>query len=340
VTRFGVIGAGFWAYPQTRAWQETGLAQPVAVFDVDPARAQRFADTFEAEVASSAEALTARVDFVDVISSVESHRAMVEAAVRAGKPVICQKPIAGTRDDARAMVAFAHEQGVPFLVHENWRYQAPIARLQELIAQGELGEVFRVCAEFNCSFPVYDNQPALARAERFILADVGVHVFDAVRAMLGDIATVHAITARVNPRIAGEDVASVLMQAESGAIAQVELSYASRLPHEQFPGTGWQIEGTRGGATATPAGELCVSTAAGVRIERPTGTTFGWVDPQYAVVQNSLVPCVRALHAALDGSAGTRHPSAADNLKSLELVFAAYESAARGSVVRMERITE
>ncbi|MDX2066035.1 MAG: Gfo/Idh/MocA family oxidoreductase [Fimbriimonadaceae bacterium] len=333
-TRFGVIGAGFWAYPQTRAWLASGRAKPVAVYDVDPDRAERFADEFGVAIAPSAEALIESVDFVDVISSVESHPAMVSHAVQARKPVICQKPIATSLAEAEAMVQGALRAGVPFLIHENWRYQAPIARIRELIAAGELGDVFRVRAEFNCSFPVYDNQPALARAERFILADVGVHVFDAIRAIVGDIASLRAETRRVNPNILGEDVASVLMRAESGAVASVELSYASRLPHEQFPGTAWQIEGTRGGLTATADGRLSIATAEGVRTETVDGPMYAWVDPRYAVVQSSLVPCIHALHAALDGSAGDAHPSAQDNLKTLALVFAAYDSADWGEVVR------
>jgi D-apiose dehydrogenase len=66
-----------------------------------------------------------KLDFVDIITTVESHRPLVELAAGHGLPVICQKPFALDMADARAMVEACERAGVPLMVHENFRWQSP-----------------------------------------------------------------------------------------------------------------------------------------------------------------------------------------------------------------------
>src|SRR3546814_17922291 len=84
-----------------------------------------------------------RLDFVDIATTPPSHRALVELAARHGVPVICQKPLAATLADAEAMVAACAAAGVAMMVHENFRWQAPIRALKAVIAEGRIGKIGR-----------------------------------------------------------------------------------------------------------------------------------------------------------------------------------------------------
>ena len=81
------------------------------------------------------------LDFVMIASNSYAHCAQVCAAARAGKNVFCEKPIALTLDDARAMIAAVEEAGVVNVVNYSRRYAARIDALRRFMAQGDLGEV-------------------------------------------------------------------------------------------------------------------------------------------------------------------------------------------------------
>jgi len=327
--RFAVLGAGFWARHQLAAWGEVSGAACVAVADVVRERAAALAAAVGGGLAvyRDAEELLARerVDFVDVIASPEAHRQLVELAARHRVAVICQKPLAPSLDDARAMADACAIAGVPLLVHENWRWQRPLRALHGLLVSGRIGEPFRARLDFVTSFPVFENQPVLAECERFILTDVGTHVLDTARFLFGEAQRLVATTRRVNPRIRGEDVATVL-SVHGGCTVVTNLSYASRTAEESFPETFAFVEGPVGSAVLGPGGEIRVTTAVGTTREIAAPPVYAWADPAYGVVHASLVDCQRHLLAALRGE-GVAETTAADNLKTLAMVEAAYTSA-------------
>ena len=149
------------------------------------------------------------------------------------------------------------------------------------------------------------------------------------RFLFGDVATLAATTRRVNPRIRGEDVATMLLAHEGGATSVVDCSYASRLPRENFPETLLEIEGTDGSLRLDAGYRLTVH---GRRRHardrrRPAAAALGGA----AVAQH---PGERAQHPAalrrLPARGREPETSGADNLRTLALVYAAYDSAADG----------
>jgi predicted dehydrogenase len=335
VLRFGLIGAGFWARAQLAAWGEVAGARCIAVADRDRAKAEALARSFGVPAAygSAGELLDReRPDFVDVVSSPESHAEAVGEASRRGIPAICQKPLAPTLEEARAMARACRRAGVPLLVHENWRWQEPMRAAKAELASGRLGKPFRARLSFCSSFPVFDRQPFLRGQERFILADVGVHLFDAARFLFGEFRRVYARADRIRPGIRGEDVATAVLEAASGATVIVELSYASRLERERFPETFLLVEAEQGSLEIAPDFWVRVCDAQGVRARRVEPPSYPWMDPAYALVQAGLVPCHRNLLAHLRGE-GAAETTAEDNLRTLELVEAAYRSIGSGRVV-------
>ncbi|MEK7781838.1 MAG: Gfo/Idh/MocA family oxidoreductase [Verrucomicrobiota bacterium] len=335
--RFAILGTGFWARYQLAGWRELPGVRCVALYNRTRARAETLARTFDVPaIYEDAEAMLVREkpDFVDVITDVGTHRQFVEMAAAHKIPVICQKPMAPTLNDAEAMTAACRKTGVPFLVNENWRWQTPIRELKRILDSGKIGKVFRARIDYCNSFPVFENQPALKLEERFILADMGSHIFDVTRFLFGEATWICCQTHRVHREIKGEDVATAMLQMRNGAAVVCNLSYASRTEIEKFPQTYVTVEGTEGTAELGPDYWIRVTTREGTTARQSPPPTYSWADPRYAVVHSSIVDCQRNL---LDGlrNPGQAETTGEDNLKTIQLVTAAYQSATTRTVFRL-----
>lgn len=333
--RYAVVGPGFWAPFQISGWNEVGGVECVAVCGRDSGRTEAFARKHRLRPFTDLDAMLSEVrpDFLDVITTVEAHADNVRAAARHRIPVICQKPMGRDLEEARSMAQACREAGVPLLIHENWRYQTPLATVGRLLREGRIGRPFRGRLQFSCSFPVFDNQPALAELDRFILTDIGTHVLDAARALFGEAESLVATTTKVNPRIKGEDVATVMMRMTGCDTVVCEMSYASRLADESFPETYVTVEAERGSIELRRGYRVLITTQEGTEAIDATPPVYPWSDPKYALVHSSIVDCNRALLRALQG--GPAETSADDNLRTLELVFGAYDSAERNALIRL-----
>ncbi len=335
--RFAILGTGFWSRFQLAGWQELDGVQCVALYNRTRTRAEALASEFGVPaVYDDLQELfgNERLDFVDVITNVETHSRFVHMAAARRLPVICQKPMATTLAEAERMVRACHEAGVPFFVHENWRWQTPIRQFKALLDEGRIGNPFRARLHYCSSFPVFDNQPFLKELEQFILTDMGSHILDVARFLFGEAESLYCQTHRVHPDIKGEDVATVMMRMGDGITVLCEISYASRTEHERFPETYITVEGETASLTLGPDYWIRVTTEEGIHARRYPPPRYAWADPAYDLVHASIVPCHANLIGALKGT-GAGETTGEDNLKTLRLVFAAYESAAGGRVVSL-----
>ena len=341
--RFAVFGAGFWAPFQLAGWREVGGVQCVAIYNRTRARAQEIARRFGIPaVFDDPEQLLAdiRPDFVDNITEIGGHASLSQLCARRRVPCICQKPLAPSLKDARATVDAFTRAKIPFFVHENWRWQAPIARLRTLVEGSAIGVPLRARLTMVSGFDVFRNQPALRTARCFILMDLGSHLLDVARVLFGEARTVYCLTARTLRHIKGENVATVLLDMGAARTqVTVELGYA-RTPleasrREVFPQTLAFIEGTHGSIELCADYVIRVTTRAGTMSTRHAPQYYSWVDPRYAVAQASVVPCCADLLAGLRGKPGGE-TTGADNLKTMRLVFAAYDSARTGRAITIE----
>lgn len=322
-----LIGCGFFAQNQMHGWAGIEGVRIVAVCDRDPARREETATRFCARAYADAAAMLAaeRLDFVDIATTVGSHRPLVELAARAGLHVICQKPFAETMEDARAMVQAVAETGKLLMVHENFRWQSAVRAAITAIREGAIGTPFFGRVTFRSGHDVYSDQPYLATDERFIVQDLGIHILDIARALFGDVATISATTRRINPKIRGEDVATMLLDHESGATSVVDCSYATRRTPETFPETLLEIDGDLG-TLRLDAGYRLVIQREGEVVRDVAPPLLPWasrpwhnIQESVQIIQQHFVDCLRA---------GVQpETSGQDNLKTLALVEAAYASA-------------
>lgn len=335
--RFAIFGTGFWSRFQLAAWQELEGAECVALYNRTRPKAEALADEFGVPaVYDDPEELLRceKIDFIDIITHVDVHSELVHLAARYKIPVICQKPMAPDLRTACQMVQVCQAASIPFMVHENWRYQHPIQQVKAALREGQAGRPFRAHIVYANSAPVFENHPYLKELDKFIIADMGSHVLDVARFLFGEAKTLYCRTRQITPGIKAEDVATLMMEMGDDVIVTCALSYASRLEHDRWNETYMLIECDKGSIELGPDYWVRVTTEQGTLSRRCVPPDYDWIDHAYYVVQSSIVPCNADLLRALQ--TGQPAPtSGEDNLETMRLVFAAYDSARTGQVIHL-----
>ena len=330
--RYALIGCGFFAQNHLHAWSQNSDVELVATCDVDFEKAKAAAATFGGRAYNNAEELFANeeLDFVDIATTPPTHKIMVELAAAHNVAAICQKPLAWQMSDAKAMVKAMADKNLPFMVHENFRFQTPMRKIKEIIDSGAIGRPFfgRIC--FRTAHDVYSAQSWLVESERMIIVDVAVHLFDLARYFIGEPKTIFTSAHRVNPIIKGEDSATILMHMED-ATCIVDASYETKSDHNTYPQTFVIIEGTKGAITLSADYHLQVVSGDLVTNEIIVIPDHGWTTEPWNGIQDSVVNVNRHWIECLK-TGKVPETSGIDTLKLLDITLGAYESIDSGQV--------
>jgi D-apiose dehydrogenase len=332
--KLAVIGCGFFAQNHLNAWKEIPEVELVAVCDAVSAKAQAAAQKFGARAYTSPEAMLQKeqLDFVDVVTNVADHRAVVELVARHGKHVICQKPMAETLEDAQAMVTACKQAGITFMVHENFRWQTPLRAVKQVIDSGEIGAPFFGRAWFRSNYNTFANQPYLADQKRFLIQDVGVHLLDVGRFYFGEPQALACHAVRVNPNIKGEDTFTIMLMMPN-ATCVVDASFQTQAEHEIFPQTLLTIEGDAGVVNLREDFRLEVIRNGSMSVRTVRPPSHSWTAEPWTVVQDSVYNTHKHFVECL--LAGNQpETNGDDNLKVMALTFGAYEALENGVVFR------
>lgn len=337
--RFAVMGTGFWSNYQIPAWFEVGGVELVAVYNRTVSKAEKVAEKFGVpRVYGDPEELLQKekLDFVDIITEVPAHAPLVYLAARYQVPVICQKPMAPDYRTAQQMVAVCQDAGIPFFVHENFRWQTPLRALKEVLDERPIGQPVRARIQFVHGMEdfVWDNQPMLKTLKRFALMDLGSHILDLARFYFGEPQSLYCTHFQIRDDIAGEDAASVMLKI-GDMLCSCEISYSTKTEWGYFPETFVYIEGKRGTIELGHNFWIRVTTDSGTHARRFPPPRYAWCDPDYNVAHASMVP----IHQDFLKAFQTGQPaetSGEDNLKTIRLVEAAYESAGRNQVITFD----
>jgi D-apiose dehydrogenase len=337
-----LIGCGFFSRNHLHAWRDVQGANIVALCDADKARLKAAGEEFGIDrlYTDAADMLRAeQLDFVDIATTVSSHRTLVEMAAAQKIAVICQKPFARTLDDARAMISACRAAHVPLMVHENFRWQSAIQATGAALQSGVIGKPFWGRVSFRSGFDVFSGQPYLAQQERFIVEDLGIHILDIARFLFGDVTRLTASTSRVNASIKGEDVATIMLNHESGVNSVVDCSYATHLPHELFPQTLIEVDGAEGSLRLFADYRLQIHSHEGTEIRDVSPEALPWTSAPWRAIQGSVfniqshwIDCLRS--GREPGTSGD------DNLRTLALVEATYLSAREGRSVALSELDD
>ena len=229
----GVVGVGMIGQDHIRRLTRVlSGVDVVAVSDVDGERARAVADGLrDVAVHATGEQLVAddRVDAVLVCSWGETHEQYVLAAIAAGKPVFCEKPLATTQDACRRILAAETAAGRRLVqVGYMRRYDADYRALRAVVQGGSIGlPLLMHCTHRNAGVPAH-------YVAEMMVSDTAVHEIDMVRWMFGEeIVAAQVLTPRRN-RNGGElrDPLVLLLEMESGILVDVEISVNIRYGYD------------------------------------------------------------------------------------------------------------
>ncbi|HOX02719.1 MAG TPA: Gfo/Idh/MocA family oxidoreductase [Candidatus Paceibacterota bacterium] len=235
------IGAGYFSHFQYEAWRRIPEVDLVAFSNRNPDRARSIQEKFHIDrLYSDYRAMLDREqpDFVDIITPPPSHLEICAEAARRGIHVICQKPLAPTLEDARAIVADAAQAGIRFMVHENFRFQPWHREIRRQLDARTVGDRlhsihFRMRMGDGWGDQAYiPRQPYFRDYPRLLIYETGVHFIDTFRFLAGEIRRVTAWLRRLNPAIRGEDCGLVVFEFASGAVGAYD---ANRYNEPNYP---------------------------------------------------------------------------------------------------------
>ena len=214
------------------------------------------------ETATDWEAVVNRpdIDIVDVSTPGDSHAEIAIAAARAGKVVFCEKPLANTLPEAKAMLAAVTKARVLHMICHNYRRAPAVMLAQRLIADGQLGEIRHFRGAYLQDWINDPNFPLVWRLDKTLagsgaLGDIAAHVIDLARFLVGEIAQVTGeLTTFIRERplpdapkkkgkVTVDDATMALVRFANGATGTIE---ATRLATGRKNANRFEINGSKG----------------------------------------------------------------------------------------------
>jgi len=190
------------------------------------------------------------VDVFDCVGPDDTHAPSVMAAIRAGKHVVCEKPLAPTAEEAVELARAADAAGVKHLTCFNYRFMPAVQLAHQIIANGEIGEIHQ--ARFRYSQEWRTDPDGALPSPVGALNIIGVHAIDQARLLVGEIENVSAlITSPVTTesRMAGDqpaeriDTAAMVVGFAGGVAGTIDCSLVSPGRKNQLA---WEINGSKG----------------------------------------------------------------------------------------------
>jgi predicted dehydrogenase len=269
------------------------------------------------------------------------------AAAEAGKHVLCEKPLARNAPESFETWERVERAGVKHMCAFNYRFVPAVRLARELIEAGEIGEITHFRGAYLQDWGAtdaevwrFDKQAAGSGA----LGDLAAHVVDLARYLVGEIATVSALTATFRPGREVDDAVEVAVGFEQGAVGTIE---ATRFASGRKNAFRWEVNGTKGSIAfdLERLNELEVNTppADGFRrllVTEPDHPFLGWWWPPGHIIgwEHTFIHEIRHLLGAIaeDGPVGPHGATFEDGYRAAEVCDAILESAAGGSRVQLE----
>ena len=340
VFRVGLVGCGRISKNHFEAIERIDGLELAAVHDIVPERARTAADQYGAAASESYEQLLASpVDLVAVCTPSGLHPAHGILAAKAGKHVVCEKPMAITLSAADELVRACDAAGVHLFVVKQNRLNPAIQLLKRAVDRGRFGRIYLANTTVRWSRPqeYYDQAPWRGTWEfdGGAIMNQASHYVDLIQWLVGPVESVMAKTATLARRIETEDTGVAVMKFRSGALGVIEVTMLT------YPRN---MEGS-----ITILGEKGTVKVGGTAVNRVEHWTFADYDDDDKLVEavSTNPPNVygfghegyyRNVLSVLRGEARAETDGRAGR-KSLELILGIYESAKTGRDVPLPLVT-
>jgi len=217
-----VVGCGYWGPNLIRNFTACPATRVAVLCDQDPGRLERAADLCpRAELASDAAEVFAdpRVEAVAIATPVATHGPLAAAALRAGKHVLVEKPLATSEREAEGLVRLAERCGRTLMVDHTFIHSAPIRKIKELLDSGELGEVYYIDS-VRINLGLFQNDVN-------VLWDLAPHDLSIVDYLLGRMPRSLSAIGSCHARGDQEDVAYLNLDFGGGLLASFHVNWLS-----------------------------------------------------------------------------------------------------------------
>jgi len=341
---FGVIGAGVVGQMRARTIADSARATLLAVADVDEQRARAAAAGTGARVVREYGELLDMRDVEAVIVSVPAHlhEAAVLAALRAGKHVLCEKPLSINAASCRLLVKAAASARRTLAVGFNHRYYPCVTRLKQVLDEGAIGAVDHVRAfaghqgltEFRADW-MYESAMSGGGA----MMDIGIHVTDLVRFAVGDIVEVHGVCSNRIWQVPGsEDTAMAIMKTADGVPVRYHATWSEWKGYR----LALEVYGERGmvGAYYAPMMNLIISRDRDSPRRRRRLLLHPWVNVReklrgwQTTATLAFADELTDFHRLIEGEP-SRIADGTAGCRAVEIAHAVYQSSVSGAAVRL-----
>ncbi len=278
---------------------------------------------------SYAALLAERPDGVVICCENTRHRELVELAAAAGVNVLCEKPLATTVEDARAIIDACERAGVTLMTAFPMRFSAPAREVKQIVDGGTLGTIYGISSTNNGQCPYSERAWFVDKALSGggAMSDHIVHLADLLRWYLdSEVVEVYAQSNHILYSEAAPDVETgglVSLLFDNGTFATIDCSWSKPLYYPTWGGLAMELVG-EGGFTVMDAFKQNVTIYSAARGRAAYG--YWGSDANQAMV-NEFVAALRERRAPL--------VTGYDGLKASEIMAAAYRSAERGEPVRL-----
>jgi D-apiose dehydrogenase len=329
-----LIGCGFVSQHHLAAWSKIPEANLAALCDLDRERLERAgaripsARLYTDPVAMFEHEET--LDFVEICTRPDTHRELAELAARHGVDILCQKPAAAVRSDLKAMIETSVSTGTRLMIHENWRFRPWYRAMRAEIDAGTIGRPVRLRIAHRDTRALrpdgFDDQPYFHTMPRLILLEMGCHLVDTARYLIGEIQTVSATLGKFGRQSIGEDVAMLSLQFAGGCLGLLDMSWCAPadLARAEWALNETVVEGTGGTLRLLTDGSLEWISPTGRRERKPVALPADdqvYIDGYVATQRHFVTGLI---------SGADHETRASDTLRTMDVVWTAYRSAEQG----------
>ncbi|MBM2621818.1 Gfo/Idh/MocA family oxidoreductase [Actinoplanes sp. LDG1-06] len=331
----GVVGAGaITRVAHLPAYGKAGLTV-AGICDLSPERASSVAQEFGLPRTYTLDEMLVEeaIEIIDVAVVPEAQPEIVRKALAAGKHVLAQKPLAVDSERGAGLVEAARDAGRSLVVNHQMRYGEGMAAARAMAEAGWIGDVTAMVidVDIETDFTAWDW---LVTSPRLDLMYHSIHYFDTVRALLGDPTSVYCVGGRrPGQAVAGETRTFTTLTFDQGRRALVKVNHENHTGDQsatfRIDGSEGSIRGTIGLLYDYPHGRPDTLEVNSSRLPTdgwlPYPVTTRWIPDAFAGPMRALM-----LEIAGKGPAPT---TAADGLRTLQLVEAGYASLESGAVI-------